>query len=386
MGVLEDDMYRTPLALAALTLLLACNGGEEDAVPTGTFTTYNAGLAIGFVPGANERLDLVADGIATIDADVVCLQEVWTPDQVDAVASASEAAFPHQFFPDPQQLTDTAPACPDGELDALLECANDTCADTCIDELPGCVQGGCPFQFISLATDCLRCTMANVGGEIDDIAAACENQTTEYAYGGSFGTGILSKHPITSTEELVLESTTNRRSVLHAVIDMPYGPQDVYCTHLTASFDLIPYPRPEGSWSEEQTAQVEAFRQFVDDTSAGPVVALGDFNVGPAGDGLTAEEPANYDALVVGYDNPYLDQDGRCTFCGDNPLVGGGGDDSESEAIDHALFRGFDAPTYAVERILDGGIDHETCGESIQGAYSDHYGVSVTLNPGASAE
>ena len=366
--------------LLPLIALFACNGGE-DAVPTGTFTTYNAGLAIGFVPGANERLDTVAEGIAGIDADFVCLQEVWTPAQVDAVASASGTAFPHQFFPAAQQLTQEAPACPDGELEALLTCANETCDDACIDELPGCVQGGCPFQFISLATDCLRCTMANVGGAIEDIAAACETQTTEYAYGGSFGTGILSKHPILSTEERVLDSTTNRRSVVHAVIDMPHGPQDVYCTHLTASFDLIPYPRTEGSWSEEQTQQVDDLRAFVDDTSTGPVVALGDFNVGPSGDGLTAEEPANYDALVVGYDNPYLDLDGRCTFCGDNPLVALGGDDNESELIDHALFRGFDAPTYSVARILDGALDHETCGASVQGAYSDHYGVSVTLNP-----
>ncbi len=369
------------LSIVALFSLAACDGAEEDVVPTGTFTTYNAGLAIGFVPGANERLDQVASGIAGIDADVVCLQEVWTPEQVDAVAVATESAFPNQYFPDAQQLTDPAPACPDGELDGLLECANDTCADSCIDELPGCVQGGCPFQFISLATDCLRCTMANVGGEIADIAAACETQTTEYAYGGSFGTGILSKHPITSTEELVFESTTNRRSILHAVVEMPTGPQDVYCTHLTASFDLIPYPREEGSWSEEQTAQVDALRGFIDDTSTGPVVAMGDFNVGPAGDGLTAEEPANYEALVAGYDVPYLEMDGRCTFCGDNPLVALGGDDNESELIDHVLFRGFEAPTYAVERVLDEGIDHQTCGTDIDGAYSDHYGVSVTLNP-----
>ncbi|MCB9673781.1 MAG: endonuclease/exonuclease/phosphatase family protein [Alphaproteobacteria bacterium] len=363
--------------------LLALLAGCGNPVPSGTFVTYNAGLAIGFVPGANERTDAVAGAIATLDADVVCLQEVWTPGQVDAVKSAAGTAFPHSFFPDAQQLTEATPACPDGQLDNLLTCANDACSDACVDELPGCVQGGCPFQFIGLPTDCLRCTMANVGGEIADIAAACETQTTEYAYGGSFGTGILSKHPILSTDEHVFASTTNRRSALHAVIDLPSGPQDVYCTHLTAVFSTIPYPRPpgEGSWAEEQTTQIEELRDWIDSTATGPVVAMGDFNAGPAVGDIDAEQPANYDLLVGGYADPYIANDGRCTFCGDNPLVALGGDDRNSEIIDHVLFKGFEEPTYTAGRVLDGGIDTQTCGTDIAGAYSDHYGVSVTLNP-----
>ncbi|MEZ4319286.1 MAG: endonuclease/exonuclease/phosphatase family protein [Myxococcota bacterium] len=361
--------------------LIAVLAGCGNPVPSGTFVTYNAGLAVGFVPGANERTELVAQAIGALDADVVCLQEVWLPSQVDAVKSASSAAFPHSFFPEAQQVVEAEPACPGGELDALLSCANDTCAGSCVDELPGCVQGGCPFQFIGLQKPCLGCTMANVGGELDAIAAACETQTTHFAYGGSFGTGLLSKHPILSTEEHVFESTTNRRSVLHAVIDLPSGEQDVYCTHLTASFDLIPYPRDEGSWSEEQTAQVDDLRAFVDSTSTGPVIAMGDFNVGPEAEGLTAEEPANYARLVGGFAVPYLEQDGRCTFCGDNPLVALGGDDNESELIDHILFRGFEEPTFSVDRVLDDSVSHDTCGATVDGAYSDHYGVRVTLNP-----
>ena len=32
------------------------------------------------------------------------------------------------------------------------------------------------------------------------------------------------------------------------MVDLPVGPADIYCTHLTAIFALIPYPRDEGSW------------------------------------------------------------------------------------------------------------------------------------------
>jgi len=30
---------------------------------------------------------------------------------------------------------------------------------------------------------------------------------------------------------------------------------------------------------------------------------------------------------------------------------------------------------------MDAGIDHETCGETVNDAHSDHYGVTLTLNP-----
>lgn len=363
--------------MLALALLFACG----DPVVSGTFTTYNAGLAVGFVPGAVERTPLVADAIAGLEADVVCLQEVWSPEQVAAVEAAASSAFPHRYFPPADPVVDPAPACPDGMLDGLVECATESCGDLCLDELVGCVQSSCAFDFVALEQTCLRCAFANVGGEIDAIADACASQTTEYAYGGSFGTGILSKHPILSTELEVFASTSNRRAVIHAVVELPSGPFDVYCTHLTAAFDSIPYPRDEGGWSEEQTVQVEGLRAFVDATASGPLVLMGDFNNGPDGEGLVSEEFGNYQMLQQGFDTPYLDQDGRCTFCGDNPLVGGGGDDADSELIDHVFVRGLEAPTYAVARVLDGTVEHGTCGADITGAYSDHYGVQVTINP-----
>ena len=358
-----------------LALLAGCG-----STPSGSFVTYNAGLAVGFVPGSVERQNSVAQAIAGIDADVICVQEVWLDEQVTAVTSAASNTFPNTYFPAKQPEVLPEPACPDGQLDTLLQCATDNCEGVCQDDLLNCIFDNCQFPFALLPQECMRCTMANVGGTIDDVVEACTTQTVGFAYGGSFGTGLLSRHPLRNVEEKVFESTTNRRAAIHAVVEMPKGDVDVYCTHLTASFDTIPYPRPEGSWSEEQTTQIEELRAWIDETAVNPVVALGDFNVGPSGDGLVAEEAANYGLLSDGYDVPFLDLVGDCTFCGSNPLVALGGDDQTSELIDHVLVKGWDEPTYAAERVLDGDLEHPVCGTDITGAYSDHYGVRVSIN------
>jgi endonuclease/exonuclease/phosphatase family metal-dependent hydrolase len=366
-----------PMILA----LWACGGDEEGeptpAAPTElTFVTFNAGLARGFVPGADSRQADVGAGLATVDADVICLQEVWQADQVSAIASATTTAFPHQFFPAAQQSSDAI--CNPGELDALLECFNESCDSVCTDQVDDCLLENCPLPFALLPKDCMRCAMANVGQDADGLVENCEVSPVEYAYDGSFGTGILSKHPISSVDEMVFVSTSNRRSLLHAVIDTPEGPLDVYCTHLTAAFSTIPYPRAEGDWVSEQATQIRELNEATADASR--VVLLGDLNTGPAINGMDGETPENWE-IFEEYDwtVPYLElDDPLCTYCGSNALIGV--DDSEDRVIDHVMLRGFGAVS-AAGRMLD-ALDSsaETCGTLIDPApLSDHYGVSVTV-------
>ena len=238
-------MHRLRL-FVAIAVLGACapESGDFSAV------TFNAGLATGFVPASEERAPVVASALAELEADVVCLQEVWSPAHVDAVKTATATAFPHTYFPELAQETGTEPGCADGDLDSLLTCMEANCSEVCADELPDCLLNSCPLQFVTLPKDCMRCTQANVGAEPSEIREVCEAELTEYAYDGSFGTGILSRHEILSVEEHVFDSTTNRRSILHAVVDLPGGAADVWCTHLTAIFAVIPYPRAEGTWAE----------------------------------------------------------------------------------------------------------------------------------------
>jgi endonuclease/exonuclease/phosphatase family metal-dependent hydrolase len=362
-------------ALLPLLALLGCPAGDEPL----TLVTYNAGLAVGFVPGAQERAAGTSDAIAALDADVVCLQEVWDADHVALVEAAAGDAYPYSYFPDPAQETGAEGACTETDLDPLLECMADECGDACTDELPGCLLEQCAFQFLGLEKNCMRCVQANVGATVETIGGICTTETTEFAYEGSFGTGILSTHPIEVTDH-VFESTTNRRSVLHALVAAPGGDVDLFCTHLTAVFSIVPYPREEGSWEDEQAVQIDAMRAWVDEVATGDRVALlGDMNTGPAAGTNDAELPVHYETLADGYANPYAESDQRCTFCPDNGLSSVDSDE-RGRLIDHVLLRGFDGD-FEATRVLDETVDVESCGEPMTGAHSDHYGVQVTIQP-----
>lgn len=293
--------------------------------------------------------------------------------------NTAAAEHPHSYFPDAQPQIGTDPACTSGDIDPLVDCMAESCGDTCLDGLVDCVLSNCPFEFLRLPDDCTRCAQANIGGDVEAIRATCTTETTEYAYDGSFGTGILSRGEITSVEEKVFASTTNRRSALHAVVEAPAGPIDVYCTHLTAVFSTIPYPRAEGSWAEEQAVQIDELLTWIDETATtGRTAVMGDMNTGPAVGDSIAEVPENWELFeAAAMEVPYVAAAGECTFCPDNGLLGADSDE-EGVVIDHVLLEGFEG-TATATRVLDEVVDVETCGETIDGALSDHYGVRIAV-------
>ena len=96
--------------------------------------------------------------------------------------------------------------------------------------------------------------------------------------------------------------------------------------------------------------------------------------VGPLG-------PEPYARLVeAGFEDPYADEDGRCTFCSSNPLNAGAGDPDQGALIDPILFSGLASPTpRSATRVFDQPIQIEVGGSTLESAHSDHYGVQVTL-------
>lgn len=365
------------LAILTALSLTACGKSEPFTV-----STYNAGLAVAFVPAANERAPDTAQAVAALETDLVCLQEVWLPEHVALFdEAAKKAGFEHRYFPDPQQEDMPSPACAAGELDDLITCMDVDCGSVCDDELVDCLFASCPLEFLTLGKTCNRCVQAHVGTATPaEVADECNNGGIEYAYGGSFGTGILSKYPF-EVEEIVLASTTNRRGLLHATVEGPEGPIDTYCTHLTAGLSLIPYPRDEGSWESEQGDQVALLAGLLAD-APDPVMVLGDLNNGPATNDADAEFEAHFQMLLdEGMKAPYVDLDGSCTFCPENALSSV--DSSETgELIDHILIRGFDPEAeLSVRRDLDQALTVTSCEAPLDGAHSDHYGISVTMTP-----
>ena len=351
----------------------------EGPPPQLRIATYNAGLAEGFVPLATERLPLVAEAIADLDADVVFLQEVWTPDAVAELSDAASATFPDAIFPEPIPETELGdPACTVDELADLEACIAQNCADAPPDGLVDCVLTNCASQYAGLCEECQSCIAANVGNTVEEAIANCTTASSAFAYDGSVGIGLLSKAVILDSDVLVLESSLNRRAVLHALVDAEgFGPVHVFGTHLSAVFSDIPYPG-DGTWEEEQAAQIEDVLAYIDTRAdpGDPVVLLGDFNTGPAGELYQAEVAANYELLTAGMlTNTYVEaDDARCTFCGDNPLVG----DDAAVVIDHVFTRDLDASPEA-QRILDRPLVINVDGDDITTALSDHYGVMLTL-------
>lgn len=375
------------MAASVLVMLMAlsgCSDDDEAGGPVFQAVSYNAGLARGFVPGAVERTPLVSAGVGLLAADVVCLQEVWVDEDVAAFQAAA-SSYPTQIFPPATGPGTPGPApCTQADFQPLLDCVlAEGCDTVCGDDQVGCVIGGCGTEFQELtsnAPECSQCIQANVGAPVDDIVTACTSESAEWAFGGSFGLGLLSKAPVVDEDFLTLDSTTNRRGAIYAQLSTPLGPVHTFCTHLTAVFDesSIPYPRAEGSWLEEQRAQIDTLLAWVAEKSAGgPVMLLGDFNTGPAGPTYAAEIPEHYAALLGGgFSAPYVESGGPCTYCGTNPLVGGGDD----VLIDHAFISGFASPDISSLRIFDQPVTVNICGADQAATFSDHYGLGITFN------
>ena len=377
--------------------VIACS--DDDPVEPETMpgemiaATYNLGLAVGFVAASEERAPLTTTAVGELPADVLCVQEAWLPEHVDMLNAATSEQLPNATYipADAGDVSNDA-TCMPGETDALQACVAMECGDVCVDQLVGCALANCNPEVQAIQTanpPCFTCIGANIGMSIAAIVDACENGSKEYLFGGSFGVGLLTNAEVLASDTLVLDSVLNRRGIIYNHLKTDIGEVHAFCTHLTATFSSIPYPGSDhaDSYEEEQNLQLDAFHAFVDSkTSDGQVLLMGDMNNGPAGDGYMAEAGDNYTKLLKDgtYANPYIATPGhQCTFCKDNPIIAAeaSADDTESAVIDHVLIGGFETGSAeaAAERIMTDAIMVDNCGETIDSALSDHYGVSITF-------
>ncbi len=102
--------------------------------------TWNVGLAYNFVGLAAERVDAVAAAVASTDADLICLQEVWTTEDVAKIeAAAKGAGFAHVLVePMVEDTTGLPIACTPGDTQDLAPCATANCKED--GSLVACVQ------------------------------------------------------------------------------------------------------------------------------------------------------------------------------------------------------------------------------------------------------
>jgi endonuclease/exonuclease/phosphatase family metal-dependent hydrolase len=383
---------------AISSTLFACSDrdvrllGSAEASPVGaplaalSLASFNAAIGVGLAPYAAQRLDAIERDLPSLGADVLCLQELWQPEDIERVTQTLAAEYPYTHRSVRALGGASGPACTDAEGASLLGCLSEHCAEVERAGLPLCAIANCAQAFTQVATSCQQCVVANqAADDVDNLVQICSAGDGEAAaYEDQTGLVLLSKWPLSATDFLKLESALGDRGVLKARVDAgPGGTADVYCTHLAASLSEVPYTGPYGSWQGERVQQIERFLAWVDQTRApgGSAVLLGDMNCGPETSRAMAASPDAYARFVrAGFQDPYAELDGRCTFCINNPLNGSVSDPDAGALIDHIVFSGLaSGAAPSASRILDELIEIDAGGRSIQTAHSDHYGVQVTV-------
>lgn len=379
------------LSLSALALG-GCDTNTDDdplaKLPRG-FTTYNLGLATGYVDYAEERRPKLVELLQTLGSDVICMQEVWTEDDAKAVVAGVAATYPYSYYEIIEDNTVGPPACTEADTVDLLACVEEKCDGVPSSEITNCVLNNCSAEFGALPDACVNCLAANIGKEIPEIVSICRAGSPKFTYGGANGLLVVSRAPISNPQHLKLESSLVQRSVIGVTVNLPQlGKVAVACTHIASDLSKdIPYTGPYASYEAENKAQAEGVRDFMATygASASLKVIMGDINSGPGfGTTVTPEIPlAGYsvlkDAGFAVFPSAIGDSGMFCSFCADNAL---NNDDIASLQLDHIALSIMPAGfSPAITRIATEPITITLeDGSTVTTNASDHYGVSLRLN------
>lgn len=342
------------------------------------FATYNAGLAHGAVPFADERVQPIADELAQSPADVLCLQEVWTDADAEAIQQGVAQTFPYAFREQTENDSNEWLACGPTQWPALYSmnsCVSDKCTPDGISAFE-CAADQCAAEWAGLDDNCKLCLSANTESPLKCAAW----RAPMFANDGRNGIMLLSRHPLENVSYTPFQTYVVKRGVIRADVQ---GFQ-VQCTHMSADLNVVPYPAagPYGSWAKEHAAEVSVMAQQAGNRRR--TVMLGDLNAGPPSAGVDGELPENYSSLAAaGYVDTWASGQ-VCTYCQDNPLVcsnPGGCSGGLSSRLDHVLLKNFEASVkLTFERINEREITVvDGDGRSHASRLSDHYGVMATM-------
>jgi len=352
-----------------LAVVAAVGCGEE---PYGevSVATFNVALAGDGAPLSDERRAPVAAAVAELDADVICLQEVWEPASLRAIEAAGvyDTIVRH---PDAEQVSSCSPL----GLDAAEECMAEACPDACGLDLLGCIEDACGL--VSSRTvdgGCISCAMETDNGCPDEIRSTCEGTGEgEFLFAGH-DTALLTRRPTLETDTFALSSTLVPTAITFAKVDSEAGPVDVYCAHFASSIAGIEYFGPHGSWIGEREFQIQQTLDYIQEKSGNTrrVVLLGDLNERVGRERLLAFEAAGLRSADEAGDP-------GCTVCTDN-LVSPSSSDGR---VDH-VYLGDRLNAVSFERIFDAPITVEVIGsdpvETAETHLSDHYGLRAVLS------
>jgi endonuclease/exonuclease/phosphatase family metal-dependent hydrolase len=366
-GIAPDELGSEGLPPAGAGGKADDPGPDQDNAAPFSFVTYNAGLAHGAVALAAERLPEITAALQQVDADVVCLQEVWTDDDAHAITSALAAKYPRAFRERTEDHSPKTTPCGMWSTYQLDRCVGKSCTPQGI-SADECVRTACKDRYDALEDDCKLCLAANTASAWRCAFLGARSFANE----GRNGLLLLSRHPIERPAYTPFDTVLVKRGVITATVQG----HDVHCTHLSSDLDVVPYPKQSrfASWTEEQAEQIKVIDSL--STPGTCTVVLGDLNAGLAASGLTAELPQNFSQLLaLGYQEPWTAP--SCTWCKDNPLAGA----KAALQLDHVMFNDCPLASYNYSRILDQPISLQSEGAVHQTRLSDHYGLRVEMTP-----
>lgn len=355
--------------------------------------SYNVALLrLNDPPTHDARRTQILSDLATLDADFLCLQEVWE-DSDAIILEQFLAAHDYQTFR--VVLSNPTPPC-SGQVIGLAGLVQSAEFATCVgDDLSintyiRCIAETDPAKYSRLISSgcqaCAQKALALQSGS-PDVATAlldCSNAQTEL-FGVNHGLMLLSKLPMTNARSMTIPHEGLFRGALLASVQGV----EIACTHLTPGSELGErgnMTSSEGSDGvftfsgavAERNSQIRAIDAAFSSNSDTPMVFLGDMNCGESNSATNDNSsPESYREFgVLGWENIYPEQVGSCTFCGRNDsddlnprLAGAGwGGRGSNSIIDHIFTKNVNTSQLNYSRILDGSD-----------AQSDHYGVKVTF-------
>jgi len=403
----SNTLLKAALTITALAIASACSDGggnnnkdQQPRTDSLTIATYNVGLALNFVPFTNERLLANEALLADSDSDVICLQEVWLDDQIDALTSALAPAYPEIYTVPPEQVFSGAAACSNEDIGDFVQCVDNQCPGLTGAALVACAPAQCGDPLFQLPPVCLDAVLGSVGIPditVEAVVDAVTQPAGRFAFGGSLGLMMASKYPLENREfqDFIDDSTSNHRGALYAQITLNDQAHVVGCTHPTANLaGTIDYPTSgkHGSWEGENRYMQEQMIAFAN-AKAGrnPILFAGDFNcsIANASTGVDADFAQNCELWQRdGFADPAADQL-PCTFCADENLILQAGGGADNYLLDHIFVKNMVTTSAIVaERIFDDPVSIEATipPSELQPADSpamshpsDHFGVELEL-------
>lgn len=355
--------------------------------------SYNLGLAHTFVPLAKERLPHLIEKLKDGQADVLCLQEVWTKKDRKAIVKSLKPFYPYsQKLKIKQKRSRKHPTCKFKNVfgeGKFIQCLQKDCKGKKGDEFTACIIKKCRGALERLKvenSDCAQGILSQVGKTTLQAMLAVFNPfygAGLFSYKGSDGLLILSKYELYDQKTIELDhiATGSRRRVLLSSMKVGAKEVTVGCTHLTANLSRsVPYTGEFTGWATENLAQV---KELIKQTKhiQKPLILAGDYNcsIKDQERGIKSEFSKSCEYFMEqGFADHYYKENAKCTFCENNTLVKKSKTGDNNFVLDHIFVK--NTEVVSSELIFDELVTLEKKSKLIESNLSDHFGVLLDFD------